>query len=277
MVLKSSRKLLIIISIWVIVYHSLVFASSSSLVIPKSMMLPIGIKIWFNESGGKISGLTVWNQGEEFASLGIGHFIWYPYPGRRNFHGGFEYLMRYMKSQGVPIPAWLDELGFKCCPWANREAFLAAQNSPRMVELRNFLQKTIPIQAQYIAQHLEQSFPEMLDAVPKDERPYIYDQFYKLSQNPMGVYAMVDYLNFKGPGISNSLRHYHHGSGLLQVLEGMQFAPQGMDTIEAFAWSAKQALAERVRSSSPSLHEERWLAGWFKRVDTYVLASDMNG
>jgi len=46
----------------------------------------IGAKIWQNESGHTIGGLTAWNFGEEFASLGIGHFIWYP-AGRR---GPFE-------------------------------------------------------------------------------------------------------------------------------------------------------------------------------------------
>ncbi|MDG1976339.1 MAG: hypothetical protein P8I39_07365, partial [Akkermansiaceae bacterium] len=38
----------------------------------------IGQKIWQNESAGKVTGLTHWNDGEEFPSLGIGHFIWYP-------------------------------------------------------------------------------------------------------------------------------------------------------------------------------------------------------
>jgi hypothetical protein len=43
-------------------------------------------KIWQNECNGTIAGLTSWNAGEDFASLGIGHFIWYP-KGRR---GPFE-------------------------------------------------------------------------------------------------------------------------------------------------------------------------------------------
>ncbi|RYD29224.1 MAG: hypothetical protein EOP87_18635, partial [Verrucomicrobiaceae bacterium] len=38
----------------------------------------IGRKIWQNESGGTVNGLTAWNGGEGFPSLGIGHFIWYP-------------------------------------------------------------------------------------------------------------------------------------------------------------------------------------------------------
>jgi hypothetical protein len=38
----------------------------------------IGNRIWQNECGGTLAGLTSWNTGENFASLGIGHFIWDP-------------------------------------------------------------------------------------------------------------------------------------------------------------------------------------------------------
>ena len=38
----------------------------------------IGKRIWQNEAAGSVEGLTSWNSGEDFASLGIGHFIWYP-------------------------------------------------------------------------------------------------------------------------------------------------------------------------------------------------------
>src|SRR4030095_9892577 len=34
----------------------------------------IRTKIWQNEGSGTIAGLTSWNAGEDFASLGIGHF-----------------------------------------------------------------------------------------------------------------------------------------------------------------------------------------------------------
>jgi hypothetical protein len=37
--------------------------------------LKIGKRVWQNECNGTVSGLTSWNQGEDFASLGIGHFI----------------------------------------------------------------------------------------------------------------------------------------------------------------------------------------------------------
>ena len=38
----------------------------------------IGNKIFYNECSGKKEYLIDWNDGEDFISLGIGHFIWYP-------------------------------------------------------------------------------------------------------------------------------------------------------------------------------------------------------
>ena len=48
------------------------------LVLPGDLANKIGQKIWLNETGGKIDAITSWNANEEFASLGIGHFIWFP-------------------------------------------------------------------------------------------------------------------------------------------------------------------------------------------------------
>ena len=44
----------------------------------KSQSSHLGEKIWKNECGGTVEGLTHWNKGEAFGSFGIGHFIWYP-------------------------------------------------------------------------------------------------------------------------------------------------------------------------------------------------------
>ena len=37
----------------------------------------LGRKIFKNECDSNFECLTTWNKGEEFPSLGIGHFIWY--------------------------------------------------------------------------------------------------------------------------------------------------------------------------------------------------------
>jgi len=38
----------------------------------------IAQKVWQNEGAGLDKYLVHWNEGEDFASVGIGHFIWFP-------------------------------------------------------------------------------------------------------------------------------------------------------------------------------------------------------
>ena len=64
----------------------------------------VGQRIWQNECGGTVAGLTSWNQGEDFASLGIGHFIWYPAGQRGPFEESFPPLVAYLSQQGIPLP-----------------------------------------------------------------------------------------------------------------------------------------------------------------------------
>lgn len=241
----------------------------SILTISPQIALPIGIKIWFNECGGHVEGLTTWNEGENFASLGIGHFLWHPYLNHRaTFGSGFPNLVRYIKKKGGKIPTWLHENLY--CPWNSRQEFLQAQNSPRMTELRTFLQQTIPIQAEYMVKHLQEILPDLLESTPPKDRTIIYHNFSTLARTPAGIYALVDFLNFKGAGISNAPHNYERGSGLLHVLKGMSFAPRGSTPLQAYVWSAKHALIRRVEQASPSAHHERWLAGWFNRLNTYL-------
>jgi hypothetical protein len=240
------------------------------LTISPQIALPIGVKIWFNESGGSLIGLTAWNDGEDFASLGIGHFVWQPYANRNraSVNSGFPKLIRYIEKRGGNVPSWLR--GNLYCPWNNREEFLRDRYSPRMIELRNFLQQTIPVQAECMVKHLEEILPDLLASTPPEDRNFIYQKFHALARTPSGIYALVDYLNFKGPGVSNSRRNYEHGSGLLHVLKGMKFAPRGSTTLQAYVWSAKNALIRKVEQASATAHHERWLSGWFNRVNTYL-------
>ena len=247
------------------------YKNQQILTISPQIALPIGIKIWFNECGGDLMGLTSWNDGEDFASLGIGHFLWHPYPSKRASHNsGFPHLLRYIQARGANIPPWLQGRNGLYCPWNNRDEFLRAQYSSKMAELRVFLQKTIPIQAEYMTRHLQEILPDLLASTPMEERPFIYEKFYSLARTPTGIYALVDYLNFKGAGISKSRHNYERGSGLLQVLKGMKFAPSNATLLQAYVWSAKNALIRRVEGSHASKHCERWLAGWFKRLNTYL-------
>src|SRR5689334_11810727 len=130
--------------------------------------LRIGKKLWRNEAGGKVSALTHWNNGEAFASLGIGHFIWYP----SGYHGpyteSFPSLLEYLDARGVAVPSWL----WGPCPWADRDAFYADFDSRKMLQLRAFLRATVDWQARFAAQRLAKSLPRLLESAPPERREH---------------------------------------------------------------------------------------------------------
>ncbi|MEI8055004.1 MAG: peptidoglycan recognition family protein [bacterium] len=230
----------------------------------------IGEKIWQNECNGKISGLTSWNKGENFASLGIGHCIWYPAGKQDIFEESFPKLIQYMRARHVVVPKWLDKPDVPACPWQSREEFLRAikNNELRLWELRQFLINTVPEQTQYLIYRLETLLPQILELVPVGERPNIQHEIEQLIQTPIGIYSLVDYINFKGDGI---LESFSGGWGLLQVLREMQHAPNNLTPNEAYAWAASKVLKRRVASAPQArkMNEKRWLTGWLKRVNTY--------
>ena len=224
----------------------------------------IGRRLWQNESGGTISGLTAWNSGEDFASLGIAHFIWYPANKRGPFEESFPPLIQYLVSNGLPVPAWLKQA--EACPWSNRKQFLADQQSTRMKELRSFLAGTIPFQARFAALRLQQALPKMLEAVPSQDREKIRENFDRVAGEPQGLYALVDYVNFKGEGTLASERYHGQGWGLLQALEAMGKGPATLE----FSRAADQVLTRRVANAPVARNEKRWLPGWRNRVRTYA-------
>jgi hypothetical protein len=239
-------------------------AFPQSIPISDSQAERIGRRLWENESGGTIAGLTAWNFGEDFASLGIGHFIWYPAGKPGPFEESFPPLLRYLVSSGLPVPEWLRQA--KSCPWPDRAQFLADQQSPRMNELRSLLAGTIAAQARFTALRLEQALPKMLDAVPSGDREKVRENFYRIAGEPQGLYALVDYVNFKGEGTLATERYRGEGWGLLQVLEEMGKGPAGSE----FSRAADKVLTRRVANSPVERNEKRWLPGWRNRIRTYA-------
>jgi hypothetical protein len=224
----------------------------------------IGRRLWQNESGGTIAGLTAWNSGEDFASLGIGHFIWYPANTRGPFEESFPPLVRYLVSSGVKIQPWLEQASG--CPWSNRAQFTADQQSPRMKELRSLLAETISVQARFAGLRLERALPKMLEAVPSEDREKIRTNFERVAGEAQGLYALVDYVNFKGEGTLTSERYRGEGWGLLQVLEEMRSGPAASE----FSQAADRVLTRRVANAPVARVEKRWLPGWRNRIRTYA-------
>ena len=228
----------------------------------------IGKKVWQNECGGTLAGLTSWNDGENFASLGIGHFIWYPKGARGPFDESFPKFVSFVAGRGVTLPEFLRASGD--CPWNSRTEFNQASQTERMKNLRQFLANTIDQQAEFLVQRLQEALPKMLAEAAASSRTHVRQQFERVAASPNGCYALVDYVNFKGEGVLATERYAGQGWGLLQVLEGMSQESSGPDAVKNFAESAKRVLTNRVRNSPPARNESRWLPGWLHRINTYV-------
>lgn len=231
--------------------------------------LRIGRKIWQNECAGTVSGLTSWNAGENFASLGIGHFIWYPKGERGPFEESFPDFIQYAAKREARIPSVARE-SRAGCPWQSRAAFTAAQDGAEMKELRAFLAATVDLQAGFLVQRLDQALPKMLAELPAAERASLRERFDRVARTAQGCYALVDYVNFKGEGVLDSERYQGQGWGLLQVLQGMTGNENGRTAAAAFSASARRVLTQRVKNSPPARAENRWLAGWLTRVASYA-------
>jgi len=229
----------------------------------------IGTLIFQNECASKIECLTSWNENEDFASLGVGHFIWYPQAVSekdKKFNESFPKFLAWMKKEDAAVPNWL----FNGNPWQNRQDFMNHLDAKNMTALRTFLWQTRPQQVAFIQYRLEQALPTMLSAIDVSRHGHVEQQFSRMMASPMGLYALMDYVNFKGEGVKKSERYQGQGWGLLQVLAAMQGEQRGVGAIQEFAKQADFLLSQRVRLSPAERHEQRWLAGWKKRLQTYV-------
>ncbi|MDR2463368.1 MAG: hypothetical protein LBD30_06275 [Verrucomicrobiales bacterium] len=227
----------------------------------------IGKQIWRNECGGTVSGLTSWNVGEDFPSLGICHAIWYRHGQREKFLESFPLLVAYLKQHGAELPDVL--IKNRHNPWPTRGQFLAARDDPDMVALRNFLHDTIGLQGRFVAGRLEQALPKILAGAPADSHAALTMRFQSVAATPRGIYALVDYVNFKGEGVREEERYHGQGWGLLQVLQEMGDTPPGAPARQEFSRAAVSVLKRRIANSPPARGDQRWLAGWEKRCLTY--------
>ena len=243
-------------------------SAASSIHLTPEQAHAIGLKIWHNEAGGKVQFLTHWNKGEEFGSFGIGHFIWYPEGKPGPFTESFPPVVDALSAAGENVPAWLHGP----CPWKDRAAFYADFDGPRLTELRALLARTVDTQALYAAHRLEVAMPQILATAEPSERAALQKRFDAVAAAPNGVYALVDYVNFKGEGTSPTERYAGQGWGLLQVLELMGDAAPGQAAVEAFEKGADAALTRRVANAPAERRaaEQGWLPGWRVRLKTYL-------
>lgn len=246
----------------------LMHAQAAPISLSKEQLHALGKKIWQRECGMKESGLIHWHEREPFPSLGIGHFIWYPTGATKSFEQTFPDLINFMIKKGEVIPVWLSKAINNGCPWKDRETFIQFINGKQLQELRIFLAATVDLQAEYIVHRFAGSIEKMILQAPKNKRSYIKRQFDLLSGSTQGLFAMIDYLHFKGAGTNRHERYNNQGWGLVQVLQNMKPVPT-QTALAEFNRTAKLLLHQRVVNSKNRQMEERFLAGWFARIDSY--------
>ncbi len=225
----------------------------------------IAQKIWQNECAGSVQGLVSWNKGEDFPSLGIGHFIWFPAGVKANFEESFPEFVRFAKRKGVKVPAFFDG----AAPWKTRAEWAKADVKGGLAsQMRAWLANHTELQADFI---IARSLTALERIKKQSSSPQeLATRYYAVAQTPNGMYALIDYVNFKGEGINPKERYQGKGWGLMQVLEEMRSAKPGAAAAKEFSEASKRVLSRRVQLSPPSRGESRWLKGWHNRCDTYA-------
>jgi len=262
----------------------------------------LGERIFANECAAQRGCLTSWNEGEDFPSLGIGHFIWFQRNQDEIFAETFPDLLTYLDESGITLPKWLQpnnlvtnndrpdgdiragdfarDISGKTpsegtdSPWESRADFYQDIDSRRMVELRKLLDTTRREQAQFIIARLENSIGNIVAQAQSAERERLQRRVEKLStcHSPAGLYALIDYVHFKGTGLAEGERYSGQGWGLQQVLSAMS---DELPVLDSFASAAKTTLERRVANAPTERREQRWLKGWHNRIDTYLAAATL--
>ena len=243
----------------------------------------IGERIYQNECASDPKYLTYWGKGEEFPSLGIGHFIWYTSHYQAPYHETFPDMVEFVSTYSTP-PLWLIDLKPFKAPWGSKKIFDQAWSSKEMTELRNWLLETKSLQADFIVLQFKERLAKSMDELSAQEPNKVlayHALIRELSSFKEGRFALIDYVNFKGVGNQNE-QYQGQQWGLFSVLEEMSATlntPENKTTtptsqkalMNHFVKAAKLRLSKRVSLAPKERHEQRWLEGWFSRLDGYLL------
>ena len=236
----------------------------------EDQILWLGEQIYKNECNSQPACLTAWYQENQ----------------QEIFTESFPDLILFMRRSDIEIPEWVMTTNLEA-PWQDRKSFLADVSSERMTELRSFLASHPREQANFIIDRFEDSLAAILDSATSDQKDIdseqdidslqmqIQENFYKVagSHAPYGLYALIDYVNFKGTGVSPFETYNGQGWGLKQVLlemEDLDELTELPNSLQAFAEAAKKVLARRVENAPEQRNENRWLTGWNNRLETYL-------
>lgn len=227
----------------------------------------VGQWIFFNEAFGKKELLVYWNKKEPFPSFGIGHCIWHLAGQQGEFQEQFPALCAYLQKHKVVLPAWLVKALKKGAPWKSRQEFLS--DTKRQKDLLNLLESTIDLQTQFMINRLQERLPIIVQAAPARYRKKVQSHIKLLQSSLMGTYTLIDYLNFKGSGLSKLADGSPQYWGLLYVLMSIPNHVNKDTILKAFTLFAGKALLKRMEKSASQYDQVKFFSGWMKRVSTY--------
>jgi len=236
----------------------------------------IGAKIYQNEAASKAKYLTHWGKGEDFPSFGIAHFIWFPANISPPFEETFPAMVQFV-SQSKQPPAWLQQLiakgeGFNA-PWQNKAVFELAADSTEQQQLRDWLLATQSQQARFVALSFEKRWLKEIASLSIAKQAELNQTLKQMMSFKQGLFAVIDYFNFKG--IGNNAKEQYQGEswGLISVLEAMPINSSASNALRLaeFMTAAKERLKLRTELAPVERRESRWIPGWFKRIDRYGL------
>lgn len=240
--------------------------SVASFYFSEDQLSEIGYKIWRNECNNSLEKLTSWNLHEQWPSLGIGHFIWYPPSVKAPFTQTFPQFIEFLSRKNIKTPSWLTGP----CPWKDRQDFTRNVASPKMKELRDLLQSTIKEQTAFIAHQFLNNKDQLVHAAQQSKKIAVSHNFAQLASFDKGLYALIDYANFKGFGLNPQEKYDGKGWGLLQVLEEMPSCPNQKECLNSFVQTAQKLLTRRIDHAPTGKPEKQWLLGWMNRIHTYL-------
>lgn len=215
----------------------------------------IAYKIWTNECGKtneeKLRNLMHWSQHEQHISIGIMHFTWSS-SNKSHDRNQFHLLRNYIQQHtSKKLPKSLSGP----CPWKTREDFLKSAHSPLIVQLKEYLLETIPLQAQFLISHrFKQSLKKMYELGTREQFEHVRMQFYRMLQSPGGLFALIDTLNLSGE------------KGLFNTLIQMNGTELNEHALEEYIQARINRFHYLVKND-PKL--EVFLQGWINRVHRY--------
>ena len=217
-----------------------------------------------SETGGKRENLAFWSSSESFPSLGIAHFTW------ENEFSQFPELLGYMVKRGVQLPPKLKKAYYdnkKQRPWKTRAEFYNDKKGRE--EIMRFMESSKDIQARFVIDYT-MKHTKTLQSFSKSQLKNKVDGYLRtLRSSARGIYALADYINFKGAGRTES---NDKPWGVRHVLEEMRPGLIGKQkaAINEFTEAAIRVLRRRVESGIvPEDKTKNRLPGFINRVNKY--------